>query len=117
VLSVDVAVPAPPAVARAELLSVAVAVATLSAPVADAVAEASVVAVVVAVPPLAAVEVAVLWLVAVDVAVLLVQQGRCNAGDQSAYEQMGREETAVPSPANPPSNPALNVSPGGIQMR
>jgi len=35
-------------------------------------------------------------------------QGRCDAGDQSACEQ---------APANSPSNPALNVTPGGIQMR
>ena len=44
-------------------------------------------------------------------------QGRCNAGDRSACEQMELEESAVPSPVNPPSNPALNITPGAIQMR
>ena len=46
-------------------------------------------------------------------------QGRCNAGDQSACDQIARDESAVPSPANPPRNQALQLTPGpgAIPMR
>jgi len=45
-------------------------------------------------------------------------QGRCNAGDRSACDQIAPVESAVPSPANPPPprNPALDITPGGIHM-
>ncbi len=46
-----------------------------------------------------------------------VSAGKCNAGDQGARDDMGRKESVVPFPENPPSNPALDITPGGVQMR